>query len=51
MESVSQNMCITILSNNFFKEMDEMLMVRQILNDFTFCGKCFAKTFGTDTVC
>ena len=25
-------------------------MLRQILNDFTFCGKCFAKTFGTDIV-
>ena len=32
-------------------EVDEMLMVQVILDASLFCGKCFAKTFGTDILC
>ena len=33
------------------EEVDGMLMVQIILDASLFCGKCFAKTFGTDIVC
>ena len=33
------------------EEVDELLMVRQVFEYFTFCGKFFAKAFGTDIVC
>ena len=32
-------------------EVDEMLMVQVILDALLFCGKCFAKTLGTDILC
>ena len=33
------------------EEVDEMLKVQVILDASLFCGKCFAKTFGTDILC
>ena len=33
------------------EEGDEMLKVQVILDASLFCGKCFAKTIGTDILC